>query len=247
MKLEGKVALITGSATGIGREIALSYAREGASICVNYSVSELEAQQTAADIEKLGVCTCIQKADISQDTEVRRMVEVIKIRLGRIDILVNNAATTYFVPADDLEALSEQMWDRILAVNVKGTFFCSRAVVPIMKAQGSGTIINIASIAGIIGTGSSIAYTVSKAGVISLTKAFAKTFAPEIRVNAIAPGVVYTRWTEKWPEFLKTNEEATPMKRIAHPKDIAEVALALTTDAGFITGQTIVVDGGKSL
>lgn len=245
MKLEGKVALITGGGTGIGKEIALTYAQEGASVAVNYSVSEREAQETVSEIEKLGASACVQKADVSQDAEVRRMVEEIKARLGRIDILVNNAATSKLVPLDDLEGLTEDMWDRILGVNVKGTFFCCRGVIPIMKASGSGTIINIASIAGIIGAGSSIAYNVSKAGVISITKSLARAFAPQIRVNAIAPGVVDTRWIAGWKEFRKKNLESTPMKRIAQPKDIAEVALFLAADAGFVTGQTIVVDGGK--
>jgi len=246
MRLQGKVALITGGGTGIGREIALTYAREGASIAVNYSRSEKEAMETAEEIRKLGVKALPVKTDVSQDSQVREMVEKVVNELGRIDILVNNAGTTKFCLPDDLEGLTEEMWDSAMAVNVKGTFFCSRAVVPIMKRQGSGAIINTASIAGITGIGSSIAYCASKAGVISITKSLARALAPEIRVNAIAPGFIETRWTAAWAEFRQQHADATPLKRVGQPDDVADVALFLA-DADFVTGQTIVVDGGRSM
>jgi len=245
MVLQGKVALITGGGTGIGKAIALTYAREGAGVAVNYSRSEKEATETAQEIKKLGVPALSVKADVSQDAQVRKMVDEVVNKLGRIDILVNNAGTTDFVPPEDLEGLTEEMWDSAMAVNVKGTFFCSRAVVPIMKRQGGGTIINTASIAGIIGVGSSIAYCASKAGVISITKSLARALAPEIRVNAIAPGFIDTRWTAAWADFRQQHAEATPMKRVGLPADIAEVALSLAAYSDFVTGQVIVVDGGR--
>ena len=246
MNLQGKAALITGGGTGIGREIALSFAREGADVAVNYSRSEKEATATAQEIRNSGVQSLVIKADVSQDAQVRVMVDRVMEEFGRLDILVNSAGTTTFVSAADLEALTEEMWDRTLAVNLKGTFFCCRAAVPAMKGNDGGSIINISSIAGTTGIGSSMAYCASKAGVICLTKSLARTLAPEIRVNTIAPGFVDSRWTADWPEFRKMHEEATPMKRVAVPGDIAEAALFLV-HSDFVTGQVIIVDGGKSM
>jgi len=246
MELQGKVALITGGGTGIGREIGLSFAREGSGVAVNYSRSEKEAMATAQEIRDLGVHALAIKADVSQDAQVREMVGKVMEEFGRLDILVNSAGTTTFVDPTDLERLTEEMWDRTLAVNLKGTFFCCRAAVPAMKSHDGGSIINISSIAGTTGIGSSMAYSASKAGVICLTKSLARTLAPEIRVNTIAPGFVDTRWTANWPEFRKMHEEATPMKRVAIPEDIAEAALFLI-HSDFVTGQVIIVDGGKSM
>ena len=246
MNLQGKIALITGGGTGIGREIGLSFAREGAGVVVDYSRSEKEANATAQEIRDLGVPALAIKADVSVDSQVRAMVDQVMEECGRLDILVNSAGTTTFVNMEDLEGLTEEMWDRTLAVNLKGTFFCCRAAVPAMKSNGGGNIINISSIAGPTGIGSSMAYCASKAGVICLTKSLARVLAPEIQVNTIAPGFVDTRWTADWPEFRKMHEEATPMKRVAQPADIAEAALFLV-HSDYVTGQVITVDGGKSM
>lgn len=246
MNLQGKVALITGGGTGIGREIALSFAREGAGVAVNYSRSEKEAMTTAQEIRDLGVAGLAIKADVSQDAQAREMVNKVMEECGRLDILVNSAGTTTFVDAADLEGLTEEMWDEVLAVNLKGTFFCSRAAVPAMKSHDGGSIINLSSIAGTTGIGSSMAYSASKAAVICLTKSLARTLAPEIRVNAIAPGFVDTRWTADWSEFRKMHAEATPMKRVATTEDVAETARFLV-HSDFVTGQIIIVDGGKSM
>ena len=246
MNLQGKVALITGGGTGIGREIALSFAREGAGVAVNYSRSEKEAMATAQEIRALGVSGLAIKTDVSQDAQVRGMVAKVMEECGRLDILVNSAGTTTFVEAPDLEGLTEEIWDSNLAVNLKGTFFCCRAAVPAMRSHDGGSIINISSIAGTTGIGSSMAYCASKAGVICLTKSLARTLAPEIRVNTIAPGYVDTRWTADWPEFRQMYEEGTPLKRVAVPEDVAEAALFLV-HSDFVTGQVITVDGGKSI
>jgi 3-oxoacyl-[acyl-carrier protein] reductase len=246
MNLNGKVALITGGGTGIGREIGLAFAREGVSIAINYSRSEKEALLALHDIQKLAVKAITVKADVSQDIQVREMINEVIKQFGRLDILVNCAGTTTFVEPSDLEGLTEELWDKALAVNLKGTFFCCRAVVPAMKSNDGGSIINISSIAGTTGIGSSMAYSASKAGVICLTKSLARTLAPEIRVNTIAPGFVDTRWTSDWPEFRKMHEQATPLKRVAVPEDIAEAALFLV-HSDFMTGQVIIVDGGKSM
>ncbi len=246
MDLQGKVALITGGGTGIGREIALSFAREGVGVAVNYSRSEKEAMTTAQEIRDLGAPALVIKADVSQDAQVREMVDKVVKECGRLDILVNSAGTTTFVEASDLEGLTEEIWDSNLAVNLKGTFFCCRAAAQAMRNGDGGNIINISSIAGTTGIGSSIAYCASKAGVICLTKSLARTLAPEIVVNTIAPGFVISRWTDAWPEFREMHEEATPLKRVATTEDVAEAALFLV-HSDFVTGQVIIVDGGKSM
>ena len=246
MNLQGKVALITGGGTGIGRAIALSFAREGAGVAVNYSRSEKEANITAQEIRDLGVPALAVKADVSQDAQVREMVDKVMKECGRLDVLVNSAGATTFVEASDLEGLTEEIWDKNLAVNLKGTFFCCRAAAPAMKSNDGGNIISISSIAGTTGIGSSMAYCASKAGIICLTKSLARALAPEIQVNTIAPGFVDSRWTEDWPEYREMHEEATPMKRVAQPADVAEAALFLV-HSDFVTGQTIIVDGGKSI
>ncbi len=244
--LDGKVALITGGGTGIGRATALLFAGEGADVAVNYSRSQTEAETTADAIRALGRRALAVCADVSDDAAVHRMVEQVVTELGRLDILVNNAGTTQFVPLDDLEGLSDEVWDAIFDVNVKGTFYCCRAAVPKIKSTGGGHIVNIASIAGIIGQGSSIAYCASKSVVINLTRSLAVSQAPEVCVNAIAPGVVDTRWVAGQDAFLHTNREATPLKRVATPEDIAKAVFGLVIN-DFITGQTLVVDGGKTL
>jgi 3-oxoacyl-[acyl-carrier protein] reductase len=248
MELAGKTAIVTGSAVGVGRETALALARRGANVVVNYSRSEAEARQTLADVAALGVGALLVQADVSQDSEVRAMVAQAVERFGGVDVLVNNAGITYFVDFKDLEGVTEAMWDHILAVNVKGVFFCSRAVVPQMRRQGAGSIVNIASVAGIAGGGSSIPYCASKAAVINLTMAFARTCAPEIRVNCVAPGFVDTRWHEARPGDTEPYRNAiagmTPLKRVCKPEDVAQAVVSLVEGADMVTGQTLVVDGG---
>jgi len=241
--LEGKTALITGGGTGIGRSVALRLAREGVNIAINYSRSEKEALETQSEVEALGVRGIICKADVANDEEVRGMVSRTIEELGRLDILVNNAGVTYFVNHADLEGLKEEHWDRIMGVNVKGMFFCCRAAFKELKKR-KGCIINITSVAGLTGLGSSIAYAASKAAAISLTKSLARVMAPEMRVNGIAPGIVKTRWVAGQEEHITRYAGATPLGRVAGPEDIAEVAYALIAHSGFVTGQIIVVDGG---
>jgi 3-oxoacyl-[acyl-carrier protein] reductase len=248
--VSGKAAIVTGSAVGVGRATALELARRGANVVINYSRSEAEALQTAADVEALGAQALVVRADVSQDDQVRDMVRQAVDRFGSVDVLVNNAAITRFIDFRDLESLSEEIWDRILAVNVKGVFFCSRAVVPHMKQQGGGCIVNISSVAGITGAGSSIAYCASKAAVINLTMAFARTFAPEVRVNCVAPGFIDTRWHSARAEaadyeaLKKRVAQGTPLARVCTPEDIAQVVLSFIEGANLVTGQTLVVDGG---
>ena len=249
MELSGKSAIVTGSAVGVGRATALELARRGANVVVNYSRSEQEARETVAEVERLGAKALLVRADVSQDREVRELVERTVDAFGSLHVLVNNAATTDFA---DLEGLTEQHWDRILAVNLKGPFFCARAVAGPMKEAGQGAIVNIASIAGVKAVGSSIAYAASKAGLINLTVALARVLAPEVRVNCVAPGFIDTRWLREGlgSSFERVKErtaEQNPLGRVSTPEDIAQVVLSLIEGADFVTGQTIVVDGGNSI
>jgi 3-oxoacyl-[acyl-carrier protein] reductase len=250
MRLKGRVALVTGGGTGIGRAISVYLAREGAAVAVNYSRSKTEANQTAAELTKIGVRGIAVRADVSDDCAVRAMVETVRGELGRLDILVNNAGFTRFVDYASLEEMTEADWDRIFAVNVKGVFFCCRAVAAMMKEQGWGRIINIASIAGMNGRGSSIGYSASKGAVISLTKSLSRVLGPEITVNAIAPGFIDTRWfdgVENVDSIRQTYSKAASLKRVGRPEDVAEIALSLAADWNSVTGQILVTDCGWTL
>ena len=250
-RMDGKVALVTGAAVGIGRAVAEAFGREGAKVGINYSKSQAEAEATARLVKQAGGEPLLAKADVSKDGEVRAMVKAVLDRFGRLDVLVNNAGITAFVDFADLEGLTDEVWDRLYAVNVKGTFFCCRAAAEAMRRQGHGRIINVASVAGLAPTGSSIAYGSSKAAVIHMTKCLARTLGPEIQVNAIAPGfIAETRWNVGRPNLQTTIEKAgtsVPLKRVGAPTDVAEAILFLATGGAFMTGDVMVVDGGRVL
>lgn len=242
--MQGKTALITGGGTGIGRAIALLLARKGVNIAINYSRSEEDALQTQKEVREHKVICHTYQADVSRDEEVREMVNQVISDFGQLNILVNNAGMTRFVEHSDLEGLKDEYWDEIFGVNVKGLFNTCRAAAEELKKQ-KGCIVNIASIAGMTGLGSSIAYSASKAAAISINKSLARVLAPDVRVNAVAPGIVQTRWVEGQDAHIERLAAGTPLKRIALPEDIAEIAYSLIAHAGFVTGQTIVVDGGN--
>ena len=245
-KFAQQVALVTGGGTGIGEATSLMFAEEGAAVAVNYSRSKDEAEAVVSKIESSGGRAVAVQADVSDDGQVCAMVDEVVATFGRLDILVNNGGTTERVQYTDLDGMTEQAWDRIMAVNAKGTFLCSRAAIKVMKEQGSGQIINTTSISAYTGQGSCIAYSASKAAIINITRALAISQAPQIRVNAVAPGVVETRWIEGMEEVTEPHREATPMKRLATPEDVALAIFGLAVNE-FITGKTLVVDGGRSL
>jgi 3-oxoacyl-[acyl-carrier protein] reductase len=247
MRLAGKVAVITGGGTGIGRAAALALANEGADIAINFSRSSTEADETAASVQAIGRRAITVQASVGDDEAVRSMTTRVVAELGRIDVLVNSAGTTRFVPYPDLEGLTDEIWDEILTINLKGAFYCSRACTPHMKRGGAGSIVNIASVAGVTGFGSSVPYSVSKGALINLTRTLARALAPDIRVNAIAPGVVDTRWIVGKDEFRDAAIATTPFGRIATPEDVAEVVAFFAASASFVTGEVIVVDGGKTI
>ncbi len=252
MDVGGKTAIVTGSAVGAGRATVLELAKRGANVVVNYSRSEAEARQTLADVQALGVQALLVRADVSRDEEAKAMVAQTVERFGGLDILVNNAAITHFVAFQDLEAMTEEKWDHILAVNVKGLFFCSRAAIWELQRRGEGCIVNIGSTAGVRGIGSSIAYCASKAAVINMTMTFAGAFAPEIRVNCVAPGFIDTRWhlartgEAAYESYRNAVAGATPLRRVCRPEDVAQAVMGFV-EADMVTGQTLVVDGGMTM
>jgi 3-oxoacyl-[acyl-carrier protein] reductase len=252
MELAGRVAIVTGGGTGIGRATSLRLARSGAkAVLVNYARSAEDAESTVQEVRAAGSDAIALRADVAHESQVKAMVAEAVNRFGRLDILVNNAGTTHFIPHPDLDALTDAVWNDILSVNLKGTFFCCRAAAPELKKTG-GAIVNIASIAAHRASGSSIAYAVSKAGVVQLTRALALALAPEVRVNSVSPGLVSTRWFSKsfGEDAAATQEEtfarATPLRKIAAPEDVARAVVALLEN-DLITGQDLVIDGGKNI
>jgi 3-oxoacyl-[acyl-carrier protein] reductase len=246
MKLEGKVALVTGAATGMGRAIAELFAAEGARVAVNYRASEDEARDVVAGIEAAGGQAVAIQATVADESDVRRMVQEIDERWGRLDVLVNNAGWSRVTPHADLDALTDEIWDRTLDTNLRGAFYCVRQCVPLMRRNGGGAIVNNTSSSAWHAAGSSIVYSASKAALGNMTKALARALAPDIRVNAFAPGMVKTRFAG-WPEEAFTKAEATtPLDRIATAEEVAKVALFLAADATATTGTTILVDGGRT-
>jgi 3-oxoacyl-[acyl-carrier protein] reductase len=252
VKLTGAVAIVTGGGTGVGRAVCEALAGAGAAaVIVNYSRSRDEAVATAAALRQLGCEGVPHQAPVADDAAVRAMVSAAVSQFGRLDVLVNNAGTTRFVPHPDLEALTGEAWDEILGVNVKGPFYCARAAAPALR-RARGAIVNVASIAGIRAGGSSIAYGVSKAGLIQLTRNLAVALAPEVRVNAVAPGLIATRWFRQpfGEEAAAAQEErmaaTTPLGRIATAEHVAQAVMGfLGSDQ--VTGECLVVDGGRSL
>ena len=241
-----KVALVTGGGTGIGRAISLALAALSIDVAVNYSRSQQEALDTAAAIEKIGGKALTVQANVANDTEVRAMVQTVVEQFGQLDYVVNCAGTTVYVDMPDLEGLKPEFWDEIMAVNVKGLFSVCRAAAPHLK-KTRGSIVNITSVAGITGMGSSIAYAASKAAAISVTKSLARVLAPEVRVNSVAPGIVLTRWVDGREAHVKKLGEHTPLGRCCNAEDVADVAVRLLVNATMMTGQTFVVDGGAFL
>jgi 3-oxoacyl-[acyl-carrier protein] reductase len=241
-----KVALVTGSATGIGRAVAVQLAQHGFAVAVNYSRSEAEAEETAAEVRKQGVPAILCKASVADDRAVRAMVERCRSELGGLDVLVNNAGTTRFIDHTQLEALTDEVWDEILGVNLKGTFYCCRAALPLLRERG-GSIVNVTSVAGLQGHGSSIPYAASKAALNCLTKSLARAFAPQVRVNAVAPGPVLTRWLADHMDHVEKSLTITPMRRAAAPEDIADAVVFLALGTTLVTGQVLVVDGGRTM
>ena len=244
MDPRNKVALVTGGGIGLGKAISLKLAAAGSKIAVAYLSSSKNANETVAKIEAIGGQAMAVHADVSSSDDVRSMVDSVGEQFGRIDILVNSAATRVIVPFSDLDALKEEDWDRIIAVNLRGPFLCAKAVAPAMKLRGAGKIINVTSIGGIRPGGSSLAYSVSKAGEEMLGRCLAVALSPEIQVNNIAPGLMDTPagrllGEEWWKNYM----DGALLKKMPAVDDVADAALYFVRNDS-VTAQTAAVDAG---
>lgn len=247
MDLKGKVALVTGGNGGLGQRICHALAKEGVHIAVMYARSRDQAEGVARELaSRYQVNAHAFACDITDDAAVKGLIgEVTKV-FGRLDILINDAAYNLSIPFGDLDSLSMEVWDRIMATNLTGPMRLTKAVAPVMKAQGGGRIVNIASVAGLSPTGSSIAYAVSKAGLIHLTRCMAVALAPETLVNCVAPGLLDgTRATANLkPEQVERSAASSLLKKPADKDDCADMVVAMCR-TGTMTGQTVVIDAGR--
>lgn len=249
----GNVCIVTGSATGIGAACAIELARRGWHTVINYTKSEADAQQTARECEKHGTETLLVRADVSVDADCRRMAEATLTKWGRIDGLINNAGTTKVVfNHSNLDALSAEDFQKIYSVNVVGAFQMIRAVAPTMQQQGRGSVVNVSSRAGIDSIGTSIAYAASKGALNTMTMGLARALGPQIRVNAVCPGFVETRWLQeaigdKYEMARARFAGNSALQKTSTPEDIADVAVWLLTGGPTVTGELILVDGGNRL
>jgi 3-oxoacyl-[acyl-carrier protein] reductase len=247
-----KVAIVTGSAAGIGAATALRLAQNGVNVVVNYSKSRDEAEAVGAECRAAGADVLVHRADVASDEDCRGMVAAAVERWGRLDYLVNNAGATKFVEHGNLDGLSGEDFQRIYAVNVVGAFQMIRAAAPAMREAGKGAVVNVSSIAGTLGIGSSIAYAASKAALINLTISLARALGPAIRVNVVCPGFVGTRWlqqglAERYAETEAMVAATTPLKVASQPEDIAEPVTWLLQNAAHVTGEVLQVDAGIHL
>lgn len=246
MELKDKSIIVTGGGTGVGKATAIKLASKGAKVVINYNKSADDAEAVVRQIREEGGLALSYRADVANEQEVIKMVSHTIAEFGTVDGLVNNASITAQISMDDLNSVTDKIWEDLFNVNVKGMFYCIKAVVPYMKQQGSGVIINMGSVAGMTGIGSSIPYAATKAAIHSMTRSLAIALAPEIRVNAIAPGAVDTRWWAGYEEKMHHLAGNLPLKRISTPEDIAAAIVFQMTQPS-ITGQTYIVDNGQTL
>jgi len=246
MDFGGKVAVVTGGGTGLGREISRCLVERGADLAIVYSRSHEDAEKTARELARGGRTITTHRIDVADEAAVASGFDEIARQHVGIDFLVNNAGTTEHAAFSDLDALTGAVWDRILNVNVKGAFFCARAAAKHMRARGGGAITNITSTAALRPQGSSMAYSVSKAAMAHLTRGLAVALGPDIRVNSVAPGGMYTRWwsDRRTPEQFAASIGDRPLKRYAALEDIALAAVQLIENPS-MTGQILVMDGGQ--
>jgi 3-oxoacyl-[acyl-carrier protein] reductase len=247
--LQGRAALVTGGASGIGLATVTRLAERGATVALNHLPDDAAGPAAAARLAARGLAVSAVAGNVAEPGAAEAMVGAAIARLGRLDVLVNNAGTPGTrepIPPAQLGAMTEEFWQLILSTNLLGPFRCTHAAADALRAS-RGAVVNVASIAGLTSLGSSIAYGASKAGVVNLTRNLARALAPEVRVNAVAPGHVETPWTSAWEERRREAAERALLKRNCQPEDIAEAIVFLAVGGAMITGQTLVVDGGLTL
>lgn len=252
--LKGKVAIVTGSATGLGAAVALQLADKGCNVVINYTKSETEAKETLAACEAKGVEALLAQGDVGEDADCRRIVDETVKKWGRVDVLVNNAGGTKFANHAELDELNAEDFLWIYKVNVVGAYQMIRACAPHMKEAGKGSVVNVSSIAGVTGIGSSVAYAASKGALNTMTLSLARSLAPKIRVNAVCPGFIGTRWfsdrfgQQTFEGIKRQQEETTPLARAGTPEDIATAVVFFCGEGSdHITGETLITDAGMHL
>jgi len=250
MAQDRKTALVTGASTGIGRAAVVALAEAGFDVAINYSRNDRAAAETADLARAKSARTLLARCDVADDAGVRQMLAAVEHEFGRLDALVNNAGITTTVPPKDFDSMTAEEWDRVFAVNVRGLFQVTRAALPMLK-KSRGSIVNTASIVGLRPGPQPLPYASSKAAVINLTRLLALNLAPEIRVNAVAPGWMEGDWMERmlkdrYQDLMARRAKQTPLGRCATAEDVAEVIVNLVTSNRFVNGEVIVIDGGYS-
>jgi 3-oxoacyl-[acyl-carrier protein] reductase len=252
MSIQRKVALVTGAASGIGRAIAIALAKSGYDLAINYSRSEAEVRATEGLAREAGAKVVVLRADVSDESQVEGMLRSFEDAYGgRLDLLVNNAGTTIDTPPAQFDTVTADQFDRVFAVNVRGTFLVTKHATRLLRAMDQADVINTASIVGLRPGPQPLPYSASKAAIISMTRTLAGALGPNVRVNAIAPGWMEGDWMEralgdKYETLMERRAKATPLKRCATAEDVADTVAAIATSMRFVNGQVIVIDGGYS-
>ncbi len=252
-KLKGKSVIVTGSSSGIGAATVRQLADRGCHVVINFSRSEAPAEAVAEECRAKGVEALVVKANVGDDADCRRLVKAAEDKWGRLDGVVNNAGTTKFVAHNDLDGLSAEEFLDIYRINVVGAYQMVRAAAPLLKASGDGAVVNVSSIAGVMGTGSSIAYAASKGALNTMTLSLARALGPEIRVNTVCPGFVQGDWlrqgmgAERYDATKAALEQNTPLRRAGGPEHMAEAIVMFLEAGSHITGEFLLADGGHHL
>ncbi|MHB8394530.1 MAG: SDR family NAD(P)-dependent oxidoreductase [Candidatus Dormibacteria bacterium] len=246
-----RAALVTGASRGMGRSVAVALAQRGYDVAVNFSRSAEQAEETAALVRSFGAQAMPLQADVSDEAAVRAMLQTCAHTFGRLDALVNNAGMTVETAPEDLESMDLEAWDRVFAVNVRGLFQVTRAAVPLLRLSDDASVVNMSSIAGLRPSAQPLPYAATKAAVANLTRTLARALAPQVRVNAVAPGWVLGEWMEQtlgdnYQRLMDRRSSHTPLGRVVTAEDVAEVVVSLITSNHMVTGSVVVIDGGYS-